>query len=301
MVARVPKTFFVGAGPVATALAGAMRGARVPVLGLWARRPEQARAAAAVAGITGYSAAPPDVLLEADVIVLAVRDDAIEEVANMLIGTGLVTPKHVLVHCSGARPAQEAFASVGTRVAGVATLHPLRAIADAKSAMQSMAGTVFGIEGDEVGRREALALAEAMGARPLPLLAEQMAAYHAAASMASNFLVAIMDSAAEVLTSAGVDATAALAALLPLASGSLANIERNGIEQGLTGPIRRGDYDTVRRHKDVLPERLWPIYQALGARTVEIAQRLDTHTSDDLDRIAALLCKQSAHGDDPAE
>ncbi len=265
-----------------------MRAGGVAVLGLWARRAEQARAAAATSGVAGFSGALPEVVREARVIVVAVRDESIAEVARMLLDTGLVGATHVLVHCSGAVSAEQAFASVHNEVAGVATLHPLRAIADGGAAIRELSGTVFGVEGDEVGTREVLALAAAVGARPLLLDEEQMAAYHAAASMASNFLVALMDAAAEVLSGGGVESEAALAALLPLAAGSLANVVQKGPEAGLTGPIRRGDYETVARHLAALPAHLLPMYRALGLRTVQIARRLGGEPGP-LDRIAALL------------
>ena len=72
-----PSTFIVGAGPVATALATALRRGGVPVLGSWARRPGAARAAASAAGVAAFSSAPPDLMLEARVVILAVRDQAI--------------------------------------------------------------------------------------------------------------------------------------------------------------------------------------------------------------------------------
>ncbi len=107
MTARSPNTFIVGAGAVATALAGSLRQAGVPVLGLWARRPEAARAAAALAGVAAFSPAPPDLLLEAEVVIVAVKDDAVGEVASRLCGTGLVGERHVLLHCaSGASAAR---------------------------------------------------------------------------------------------------------------------------------------------------------------------------------------------------
>lgn len=291
MLARTPNTFVVGAGPVATAMAGAMRAGGVPVLGLWARRADQARAAAAASGVAAYTAAPPDILLEADVVILAVRDDAIGEVAEKLLATGLVTKRHVLVHCSGAVSAAEAFADVLSRVGGVATLHPLRAIADGRADIKSLPGTVFGVEGDEVGRKEAMALASAIGALPLVLEGKQMAAYHAAAAMASNFVVALLDSAAGVLTAAGVEPSAALGALVPLAQGSLANVSEQGTDAGLTGPIRRGDHETVARHIQVLPEKLLPLYRVMGERTLAIARRIGDRSAEDLDRIGTLLAE----------
>src|SRR5213075_2104780 len=88
VTAANPTTFVIGAGPVATALAGALRLGGVPVLGLWARRSAQARAAGASAGVAAFSSAPPDLLLETQVVILAVRDRMIGEVAAMLAGTG---------------------------------------------------------------------------------------------------------------------------------------------------------------------------------------------------------------------
>ncbi|RMH37124.1 MAG: DUF2520 domain-containing protein [Deltaproteobacteria bacterium] len=271
-----PSTFVIGAGPVATALAGALRLGGVPVLGLWARRPEQARAAGATAGVAAYSAAPPDLLLEADVVLVAVRDDAISDVARMLVGTGLVTRKHVLIHCSGAISAEDAFASVRDAVGGVAAMHPLRAIADGREAMRALRGTVFGIEGDPVGIAAARALVAALGGTPLELAGAQMASYHAAAAIASNFLVALLDVAAEVMAAAGVDRTAALAALIPLARGTLDNLAARGVPDALTGPIRRGDRTTVARHLEAvgaLGGDAAALYRALGLRCAAIARR----------------------------
>jgi predicted short-subunit dehydrogenase-like oxidoreductase (DUF2520 family) len=291
---RTPNTFLVGAGPVATALAGAMRLGGVPVLGLWARKAPAARSAGAIAGVASFSAAPPDLLLEADAVILAVRDAAIAEVAQMLVATGLITRRHVLIHCSGGLSSTEAFAAVRDQIGGVATLHPLRAIADARTAMRSLKGTVVGIEGDEGGRAMAQALATAMGGTPLELAGGQMAAYHAAASMASNFVVALLDAAQGAMTSAGVPAEDARAALVALAQGAVANVGAKGVDAGLTGPIRRGDLATVTRHVQALQSPtlapdLAAIYRVLGQRTLAIARRLGEARPGDLEAIETLL------------
>jgi predicted short-subunit dehydrogenase-like oxidoreductase (DUF2520 family) len=298
---RTPNTFLVGAGPVATALAGAMRLGGVPVLGLWARKAPAARSAGAIAGVASFSAAPPDLLLEADAVILAVRDGAIAEVAQMLVATGLITRRHVLIHCSGAMSSAEAFAAVRDQIGGVATLHPLRAIADARTAMRTLKGTVVGIEGDERGRGTAQALASAMGGTPLELASGQMAAYHAAAAMASNFVVALLDAAQGAMTSAGVPAEDARAALVALAQGAVANVGAKGVDAGLTGPIRRGDLATVTRHIQALQSPtvapdLVAIYRVLGRRTLTIARRLGEARPADLDAIEAVLADGAPAG-----
>ncbi len=292
MTARNPSTFLVGAGPIATALAGALRLGGVPVLGLWARKPGAARQAASAAGVAAFSSAPPDVLLDCEVVVLAVRDDAVAAVAETLLGTGLVNRRHVLLHCSGAMAASEALGAVAGRVGGIGTLHPLRAIADGAAAARTMKGTAFGLEGDERGLVVAEQLVRAMGGHGLRLDGRQMAAYHAAAAMASNYLVALLDAAAEVLASAGLDAGQAQAALVPLAQGALDNVAARGLVAALTGPIRRGDVATVGRHLEALRGEPLELYRVLARRTLALAARVDGDSAPDparLDAIRALI------------
>lgn len=292
MIARTPNVFIVGAGPVAAALAGALRHAGAPVLGLWGRRPDAVRRASAIAGVAGFSAAPPDLILEADVVVTAVRDDAIGQVARMLVDTGLITKRHVLLHCSGAMAAEEAFGSVRERVGGIGTLHPLRSIVDPKTAAMGMKGVVFGVEGDEVGRARAVDLARLLGGSVIDLRGETMAVYHAAASLASNALVALIDAAAEALTAAGLPSEQATAALLPLVLGTLENLGRVGLPAALTGPIARGDAATVERHLGALAERapaLLEIYRVAARRIVAVSRRKGEAPGEALDRIERAL------------
>jgi predicted short-subunit dehydrogenase-like oxidoreductase (DUF2520 family) len=294
VTARNPTTFIVGAGPVATALAGALRLGGVPVLGLWARRAAPARLAGSIAGVAAFSSAPPDLLLETEVVILAVRDQVITEVAQMLLGTGLINTRHVLLHCAGAASARELLGPVADRVAGIGTLHPLSAIADGKISMRALKGTVFGVEGDDAGRTTAGKLVAAISGIVLPLDGTQMASYHAAAALASNYLVAAIDAAAAVLASAGVAADKAAQALIPLAEGALRNIAAHGTTGGLTGPVRRGDLATVTRHLEAIRDRpeLAEIYRVLARRAVEIASRIDGRDAPDrttLDAIRALL------------
>jgi predicted short-subunit dehydrogenase-like oxidoreductase (DUF2520 family) len=121
-----------------------------------------------------------------------------------------------------------------------------------------------------------------------------MGAYHAAAALASNYIVSAIDAAAQVFASAGVAPDKAARALIPLAEGALRNVASHGTTAGLTGPIRRGDVATVQRHLDALRGRpeLAEIYRALARRAVEIAGRIDGQDAPDragLDAIRALL------------
>jgi predicted short-subunit dehydrogenase-like oxidoreductase (DUF2520 family) len=303
VTSRTPNVFVVGAGPVATALAGALRLGGVPVLGLWARTPARARAAGAVAGVAAYSAAPPDLLLDADVVLLAVRDGAIADVARTLVATGLVNVHHTLIHCSGVTSAAEALAPVSGQVGGMAMMHPLRAIADGRAAMRTMKGTVFGVEGDDRGRRDALLLVAALGGRALELGGVHVSAYHAAAAMASNYTVVLLAAAADLLGDVGIGREQAMEALVPLVEGTLTNVRERGPEAALTGPIRRGDKATVERHLAALEGRpdLAALYRTLGRRAVALARGApDPAPAEALDAVESLLGDGGASAADPS-
>jgi predicted short-subunit dehydrogenase-like oxidoreductase (DUF2520 family) len=290
-----PRVFVMGAGRVATALAGALARAQGPagvsVLGLWARDPGAAHAAAQVAGVPASGPDLPGRVRDADIVIVAVRDQAIAEVAGRLVDAGLVGTGQVLIQCSGARSAAEALGPAHTHAGGAGTMHPLRAIAEPRSAMDTLAGTIFGIEGNARGLPAAQTLVTAIGGKPLVLAAEHMTRYHTAAAIASNYAVALIDAAAALLGRAGIDETDAVAALVPLIQGSLANVTARGIAGALTGPIRRGDTGTVERHLQALTDApdLDALYRLLGRRTVDIARRALGSSSPEIDAVAALL------------
>jgi predicted short-subunit dehydrogenase-like oxidoreductase (DUF2520 family) len=114
-------------------------------------------------------------------------------------------------------------------------------------------------------------LAISLGMRPFRVDDADRVAYHAAATVASNHLVALLGQAARLADAAGVPP----AALLPLVYATLENVETLGPESALTGPVARGDVDTVRRHLDVLADDERPAYRALAEQARRLAGRDD--------------------------
>ncbi len=142
--------------------------------------------------------------------------------------------------------------------------------------MTALPGSTWAIAGDERARGAAHDLVNILSGTPLSIAAGRWQHYHAAAVMASNYQVALLDAALELMAAAGVARSAGLAALAPLATNTLANTVALGCEAALTGPIRRGDVGTVLRHMEALrscPTALQRLYEAAGCQTVALASR----------------------------
>ncbi len=205
------------------------------------------------------------VAAQADAALLSVPDSEIGAAAAAL--RPAVGRLRLVGHTSGATelsalgPAAEAGAEVFS-------LHPLQTIPDAAT---DFTGCPAAIAGSSRAALEfAHSLAERLGMVAFEIADSDRAAYHAAAAMASNFLVALEESAAELLGSIAPDARELLA---PLVLRTAANWSERGAA-ALTGPIARGDAETVERHLDALRERapeLVPLYEALAERTRAIA------------------------------
>ncbi len=223
-----------------------------------------------------------------DAAIVAVADRAIGEVAARLTDGGALDERSVALHCAGGVPAAEAFAGVRRRIGGVGLLHPLRAFAGAPEDAE-LAGTVFGVEGDARGRAVAAELATRLGGRPVPLTADGLARWHAAAVLAGNHTLALVDAAIALAAGEGLDRAEAARALAGLLASAARNVAAVGLPAALTGPIARGDVATVRRHLAALPEEARALYRASARPTVELARAKGRAEPSALDAIAALI------------
>jgi predicted short-subunit dehydrogenase-like oxidoreductase (DUF2520 family) len=201
----------------------------------------------------------------AHAVLLCVPDDEIESACEALLEHGV--PAFV-GHVSGAT-AVSALEPASAAGAEAFSLHPLQTIPDPETDLTGAPAAVGGASA--AGARFATELAEQLRMQPFPVDDSARTAYHAAAAIASNFLVALEESAAALLTRAGVDDAREL--LAPLVLRTAANWAEHGGD-ALTGPIARGDEATVERHlaelRDLAPE-LVPLYEALAERTRELA------------------------------
>ena len=186
----------------------------------------------------------------------------------------------VLAHTCAAYPAEL------LRPHGPAgAIHPLRSFADPARAAEQFAGTACAIDGDPETVDALERLARSIGGLPLRVRSDRKALYHAGAVFASNYVVAALESALRLFEEAGIARAEALPALASLAEGTLANVRAAGIPGALTGPVERGDAETLRRHVAELAKRapgLAGAYAAMARIAIEVALAKGT-----LDRAAA--------------
>ena len=218
-------------------------------------------AGVAVLGPVGRGEAVP----AADAVLLCVPDAEIPAAAAAAAGSA-----PLVGHTSGATPLTVLAPAGG----GHFGLHPLQTFAGGggPARFQGAGCAVAGSTAAALAAARGLALA--LGLRPFELADEDRAAYHAAASIASNFLVTLEGAAERVAAGAGLDAGQARALLAPLVRATVENWAEHGPERALTGPVARGDEQTVARQREAVGEvagELLPLFDALVERTQALA------------------------------
>jgi predicted short-subunit dehydrogenase-like oxidoreductase (DUF2520 family) len=269
----------VGPGRMGTALGYALvQSGAVETLTVCGRRPEPPSHPLFIQGLASYvfGLAPP--AEDTGAVFLAVPDDVVPEMAHALAAQGAPPLGCAAFHLSGAL-ATDVMAPLHARGYEVGSLHPLQAVANPVTAAERIAGSWLAVTGTPGAVAVARRLAAALGSPVLTVAETRRPLYHAAAVMASNFLPPLLDAACRMLERAGVPHEEALPALLPLVRGTLANIEEVGLEAAVTGPIPRGDLETVGLHLRALEDDDRRLYVLLGRKLAQLAGRhLDEDT-----------------------
>jgi predicted short-subunit dehydrogenase-like oxidoreductase (DUF2520 family) len=229
----------IGRGRLGTAIAAALERAGYPVSGPLGRGADAAGA---------------------DAVLLCVPD---AEIAN---AAARIAPGPMVGHCSGATglaplAPHEAF-----------SLHPLMTVTPAGAAFAGAGAAIAGSTSRALGL--ARSIATRLGMRAVEIADEDRAAYHAAASVASNFLITLEAAAERLAGTAGADREL----LLPLVRATVENWAALGPERALTGPVARGDEATVQKQRAAIADRapeLLPLFDALADATRALARQPD--------------------------
>ena len=277
----------VGAGRVGTALAVALGRAGHDVTAVSAvsdasiRRIEQRLPGVAISR-------PPEVVASADLVLMTVPDDVLPGLVAGLAATEAAVEGRLIAHASG-RHGLGVLDPVVRAGALPLALHPVMTFTGRPDDIDRLAGISFGVTAPDPLRPVAEALVVEMGGEPVFIAEEQRDLYHAALASGANYLVTLVVQASDLLRDAGVTNPARM--LGPLLSAALDNALRLG-DAALTGPVARGDADTVASHVNALradaPEAL-PAYLALARLTADRAVAAGTLSAPDAQRLLGVL------------
>jgi predicted short-subunit dehydrogenase-like oxidoreductase (DUF2520 family) len=237
----------VGAGRVGAVLAAALRGAGHEIVAVAGEsHASRTRIETLLPGVPVRK--PSAVARESDILLLTVPDDALANVAAMLSASQAIHPGQYVVHTSGRHGTDVLLPATG-RGAHVAAMHPAMTFTGTDLDLARVPGSVFGCTGDDDVRAVVESLVTDLGGRAAWIAEEHRVLYHAALAHGANHLVTLVNQATELLRATGVGDPAAI--VRPLLEAALDNALTYG-DAALTGPIVRGDVQTVRDHLQTL-------------------------------------------------
>lgn len=228
----------------------------------------------------------PPALGDANTVIVAVRDEQIDDALAELVdatasaGRRRLASGTVIVHTSGgAEP--ELIKRLSEFGLSGGTFHPLVPFANPERAPELLRKAWIGIDGDDPARAASRRLAGQLGARTLEIPSGMKSLYHAAAVISSNFPVVLAAVATGILTDAGIPERSAQRAVHSLMEAAVSNVADTPPDEALTGPVVRGDAETVHRHLQALRHNpdARALYRRLSFAALEIANRRGTDPS----------------------
>ena len=278
------RIFFVGPGRAGLALGYALSQVGAADTLVYAgRRPDPPAHPLFIHGLARYVFGIEKPEPGTTAVILSVPDEVLPEISMILAAHGEAPSGCAAFHLSGAS-GTDPLAPLLEKGYAVGTLHPLQSLADPVLGAEQLQGIYFAISGEPGAISTARRLLHHLGSTGVQVPVSRRPLYHAAAVFASNYLAGLMAAAGRLMAQAGVGEEEALAAILPLARGSLENLERLGASRALTGPISRGDVETVRLHLRALEARERSMYAAMGLEVLHLAVEggLDEDTAEEL-------------------
>lgn len=267
----------IGAGIVGTAIGEALELRGFNVAAVSARSQASLDRAGAHLSARIYSESV-DAAKAGDIIFITTPDDSVRQACEDIAANGGFDSNDTVFHMSGAL-GLNALGGALHYGAKVGSIHPMQTFSDIETAIDSLPGSVFGITAEG----ETLSLAEeivsVLGGEPFVISDEDKPIYHAAACAVSNYLVSLVHFGEQLYADIGIPKETADKAFMPLIRATVENISKKGTASSLTGPIARGDADTIRRHLSAMEKTSpWAVslYRELGAYTIKVASEKGT-------------------------
>jgi len=227
-------------------------------------------------------------------VLICTPDDAIRRVCEE-ISKGIESEKFrdcCVIHFSGSK-SLDVLSPAKAAGADIASIHPLKSFASIEEAIRTLQGTIYGLTCSSTrSKKIAKLLVENLGGEIIEVEDNKKPLYHAAACVASNYLVTLLNYAVMIHKKIGIKPEDSLKGLMSLVDGTVENIKKMGTEKSLTGPIARGDIGTIREHmasfKKYFKLEETELYRVMGVKTSKIAYKnkwIKENTMDELIKI----------------
>jgi predicted short-subunit dehydrogenase-like oxidoreductase (DUF2520 family) len=274
---RRPTIALVGPGNLGRVLGLALHAAGYRIDEIVSRdAPDSRKRARALARQVGAHAATyAKAQLASEIIWLCVSDDAIAPTAAILAKRASWKGK-IALHSSGARSSRE-LATLARQGAAVGSLHPMQTFVRASRA--TLAGVSFAVEGDPAAIRAGRRIARDLGGSVFTIRPEAKVLYHAIGSFCSPMIIATLATAERIAQAAKIPPAAAKRIMHPILQQTIANFLAKGPAAAFSGPINRGDINTIRKHLEALGDvpGAREIYRALARsalRTLPVREEM---------------------------
>ena len=263
----------IGTGALGSALARELVEQKITVKSIYNRTVGKAETLAQDLAIEQFGTFPGSADVLGDLIFITVPDDLISNVSEQLARQSGINGDATVVHCSG-NHASAILDAVHERGCSVGAFHPMQTFT-VHSKPGIFKNIYVTVEGDPHAVEVLGDLAEQIGSRVLKVEPGDKPLLHAGAVFASNYLVALLDAAAETGGSGTLTREEVLRAYLPLVRTTIENCEEGELSKILSGPVARGDVNTVNKHLQLLKHKpgLFSLYKLMGMRTFQLAEQ----------------------------
>jgi predicted short-subunit dehydrogenase-like oxidoreductase (DUF2520 family) len=212
----------------------------------------------------GHAVSSLSEALLSEFIFITTQDQYIEDVVDKINESDVDLTGKVILHVSGAHSSL-LLNKLMKKGAEVCSLHPLQAFSDIEKSVNDLEKTYFSIEPEN---NRVIEFLRVFNNPYLLLKPEQKTKYHLSAVVLSNYMVTLMAYGEEILKSIGLEN--GLEAMKPLVENTLSNIYEKGVQDALTGPINRGDINTLENHMAALDDKEVVMYKQLGQLTTDL-------------------------------
>jgi predicted short-subunit dehydrogenase-like oxidoreductase (DUF2520 family) len=240
---------------------------------------------------------PEEITIKADVVFITTTDRLITPVTEEIGAKGGFREGQVVLHTSGSLTADE-LKVAREYGASVASMHPLQSFAHVDMAIEQLSGSYFALEGDGPAVQAAEQIVQDLGGHWFAINGRDKPLYHAAACIASNYLVSLMHFATGLYQRFGLSRQEAFQALAPLVQGTINNIRQLSATGALTGPIARGDDQTVAQHLTALSEageEAQELYRVMARYTALVALEKGSIDEEQAAKLEERLGRSTKH------